>query len=361
MSGAAWAGASPFGPGSPGFQPAKAKVEAKAEATEAKAGATQEEPKEASGNEEAETKDDKPAIEAVPASALAAKEEAATEEAATATPEAATAKEEPSAPDKEVDAVAPVAAAAAAYVDDEPITPSSSSALPWLLAGGLAIGGVLFFMMSGGDEPKPEKAAIAASATKDTQKSETPVVDDSPALAAPEDNTGPTDPAEAGQGRDAGTSDTGVPAANDETAADTGAAQAPVPEPEPEPAVEAPKPAPDPAPAAKKKKKTKKTKKPAASSSPEPAPAKPAPAGPSADELLSEARKASLGGNQSEAYKLAKQSYTKKSSTAAAQIMALSACKMGDKAKAKAALKRLPASKHASVKKVCEQRGVDLG
>ena len=82
--------------------------------------------------------------------------------------------------------------------------------------------------------------------------------------------------------------------------------------------------------------------------------------GPSADELLSDARKASLGGDASQAYKLAKQSYAKKKSAAAAQVMAISACKMGDAGKAKAAYKKLPAAKKGAVEKVCEQRGVAL-
>ena len=76
--------------------------------------------------------------------------------------------------------------------------------------------------------------------------------------------------------------------------------------------------------------------------------------------MLSEARKAGLGGSASEAYRLAKDSYRKKRSAAAAQLMAISACKMGDAGKAKSAYKRLPDAKKGAVEKVCEQRGVSL-
>lgn len=169
-----------------------------------------------------------------------------------------------------------------------------------------------------------------------------------------EDDAAEADQAEAAQGEAAESADAAAEAGAADAAADAGAADGsdeavvedepePDDEPEPEPELEA-----DPEPAATPvKKKRKKKKKPAAPSK-------------SASELLADARSAQIGKNYSKAYKLAKQSYSASPSQAAAQLMGVAACKMGDASKAKSAYAKLSGSKKSALKNVCASAGIDL-
>ena len=84
-----------------------------------------------------------------------------------------------------------------------------------------------------------------------------------------------------------------------------------------------------------------------------------APAGADADALLADARKASMSGDLNKAYKLAKQSYAAKKSADALKVMAVSACKMGSKSKAKSAYAKMTSGKDA-VKSLCSSHGIQL-
>lgn len=76
--------------------------------------------------------------------------------------------------------------------------------------------------------------------------------------------------------------------------------------------------------------------------------------------LLEDARKASLVGNATQAYELAKKSYEVDRNVAALQLMGVSACKMGDTAKAKSAYKKLEASRQNQLKGMCAEKGIIL-
>jgi hypothetical protein len=76
--------------------------------------------------------------------------------------------------------------------------------------------------------------------------------------------------------------------------------------------------------------------------------------------LLEDARKASLAGNATQAYELAKKSYEVDRNVAALQLMGVSACKMGDTAKAKSAYKKLEASRQNQLKGMCAEKGIIL-
>lgn len=81
-----------------------------------------------------------------------------------------------------------------------------------------------------------------------------------------------------------------------------------------------------------------------------------------ARDLLQKAREASLGGDQSTAYKLAKDSYANNPSTAALQLMGLAACKMSRRSSAKAAYRRMRKPEHKRLlHQVCASNGIDLG
>src|SRR5690606_12252504 len=75
-------------------------------------------------------------------------------------------------------------------------------------------------------------------------------------------------------------------------------------------------------------------------------------AGASADELLAEARKASLGGDTKLAYTLAERSYQAKASEDAALLMGITSCKRDDARRAKKAYAKL-SSKRAELEKLC--------
>ncbi len=77
-------------------------------------------------------------------------------------------------------------------------------------------------------------------------------------------------------------------------------------------------------------------------------------------ELLQQARAASLGGNASKAYKLAKQSYKIDKNSKALQLMGVSACKMGDEKKAKSVYAKVSGGTKKAMASICSKNGVDL-
>lgn len=118
------------------------------------------------------------------------------------------------------------------------------------------------------------------------------------------------------------------------------------------------------APTGSRKRKRGKRRRSSGKSSSEPAAAPPPPPPPepgaNPDDLLKEARKASLTGNATQAYKLAKQAYSIKKSQAALEVMGVAACKMGDAGKAKSAYKKLSGKKKDNLAKVCSSKGITL-
>lgn len=78
-----------------------------------------------------------------------------------------------------------------------------------------------------------------------------------------------------------------------------------------------------------------------------------------ADALLSEAQGLQIS-NPTKAYELAKQSYAAKRSQTAAAVMAFTACRMGDAAKAKYALSKLRGSKREQMAEQCRKKGLDV-
>ena len=85
----------------------------------------------------------------------------------------------------------------------------------------------------------------------------------------------------------------------------------------------------------------------------------PAPAGPSASELLDQARKKTYTA-PAEAYSLAKQAYSKKRSQDALFVMGNAACRAGNAANAKKAYNKLKGSKKAQIAKICGDKGITL-
>jgi hypothetical protein len=86
------------------------------------------------------------------------------------------------------------------------------------------------------------------------------------------------------------------------------------------------------------------------------------PAAPKGDPvaLLEDARKASIANNATQAYELARKSYEIDKTVAALKLMGLSACKMGDPAKAKSAYKKLDATLQKQLQSVCADNGITL-
>ena len=108
---------------------------------------------------------------------------------------------------------------------------------------------------------------------------------------------------------------------------------------------------------------TKKPVKPVVPKTPvEPKPKVPKPEVPKGDPvaLLEDARKASLAGNATQAYDLARKSYDVDRNVSALQLMGVSACKMGDTAKAKSAYKKLEASRQKQLQAMCAEKGIML-
>jgi hypothetical protein len=119
----------------------------------------------------------------------------------------------------------------------------------------------------------------------------------------------------------------------------------------------------------KKKKKGKPSPPPDAGDDPTPPPPKApeAPPKPSkaakkarAKELLTEARKASMKGEYGKAWRLASESYSLARNVATLQVMGVAACKMGDRAKASKAYRKLPEAKRGSLASVCSSNGITL-
>lgn len=141
---------------------------------------------------------------------------------------------------------------------------------------------------------------------------------------------------------------------------------------EAEEAVEEPaeEPAPKPAPTPTENKKRGPSKKnsakqttttttssnagPEASNKPKPPPSK------SAADLLRDAKKANAAGQSSKAYSLASQSYQKKGTSDAAEVMVLAACKMKNTGKARSALNKVKLLKRRDLKQRCKSMGVKL-
>ena len=76
--------------------------------------------------------------------------------------------------------------------------------------------------------------------------------------------------------------------------------------------------------------------------------------------LLEDARKASVANNATQAYDLARKSYDIDRNGAALKLMGLSACKMGDQAKAKSAYRKLDATLQKQLQSVCSANGIQL-
>lgn len=104
---------------------------------------------------------------------------------------------------------------------------------------------------------------------------------------------------------------------------------------------------------------TKKKKKPPKPKAPPASPPPPKDTGPSADELLAEARKLSFR-DPAAGYKLAKQAYGKKPSQKALATMGSAACRMGDKSKAKSAFNKLRGGAKEDLRASCVERGISL-
>ncbi|MBL4687685.1 MAG: FHA domain-containing protein [Nannocystaceae bacterium] len=121
----------------------------------------------------------------------------------------------------------------------------------------------------------------------------------------------------------------------------------------PAPAVVPPTPKPSNNNTKKKKKKPPKPKAPPANPPP------PKDTGPTADELLAEARKLSFR-DPVAGYKLAKQAYAKKPSQKALATMGSAACRMGDKSKAKSAFNKLRGAAKEDLRGTCASRGITL-
>lgn len=192
----------------------------------------------------------------------------------------------------------------------------------------IAVGVGGYFALGGGDEV-PKKPAPVTQAPADAP--ETPPPEITPPATPPE--TPPADPtvAEAVDSEGADPDD-GATATDGDTP----------------PPIET---TPTKEPATKKKPPTT-TKKPPVDK----------PAAPQGDpkELLDRARKASVDGNSAQAYKLAKESYAIEKSAEALKMMGVSACKMGDAAKAQAAYNKVDASTKKALTIVCGQKGVEL-
>jgi len=139
----------------------------------------------------------------------------------------------------------------------------------------------------------------------------------------------------------------------------------PIAQPEPQdppPPVDASTGEPDPTPVEQPIKKPVKPVVPKTTPPTEPRPKPPKVEEPKGDPvaLLEDARKASLAGNATQAYELARKSYEVDRNVSALQLMGVSACKMGDTGKAKAAYKKLEASRQKQLQAMCQEKGIIL-
>jgi predicted component of type VI protein secretion system len=190
-----------------------------------------------------------------------------------------------------------------------------------LLAAVIAIGAFLAMNQGNGDTP-PEDKQVA-------KQPEPLPTTTGPVSTGPEVVPEPVpDPAETGVAADAGA------AADTDAATDAGELVA-------ETGVEEPEPEPDPEPKPKQPKQPKQPKLPP-------------------DQALAEARKASLQGNNTKAYALAKDAYDQNQNGDALNLMGVAACKMGSATKAKAAHRKMTASDKDKLEKLCSSVGVEL-
>lgn len=188
-----------------------------------------------------------------------------------------------------------------------------------LLAAVIGIG--VFLMMNKGDGEKPDDKPQVAKQPEPAPTTAGPTT--TAAEVVPEPDTGVVEPADTGAAADAG-----APANTDdgELVAETG--------------VEEPEPTPDPDPTPKPKPVNKPKLPP--------------------DQALAEARKASLQGNNTKAYSLAKDAYDQNQNGDALNLMGVAACKMGSASKAKAAHRKMTAADKDKLQKLCSSVGVEL-
>lgn len=208
----------------------------------------------------------------------------------------------------------------------------------WLVVGVAAlalIGGGIFLAASnkGGDETEAaDKSDAAKTPPPSTSGSDSGSGPDA-STGAPATTTGPVEPPPADTGEpDLVVEDGSEPAPS----SDDGVVEEPEPDPvEPKPKPDSTKPKSDPKPDAPK---------------------------PKVDpvQALADARKASMAGNPSQAYKLAKSAYDAGAGNEAAVLMTISACKMGSASKAKSAYKKVASKDQGSLQKVCSPLGIEL-
>lgn len=247
---------------------------------------------------------------------------------------------------------------------EAPEEKTSKAAVFLVLIAAVVLGGVVWFALSRGNKDAESEGGKAVA----SEKADTPAAEagteEQPEVVPAAETEGAQEP-EAEGGEDEPAQEGGVaeeeggaePAAEGGEAIPDAEGGEEVPDAEggeevPEPAAEGGE-TPEVPPAPKQPVKKKKKKKAGAGNPP------PAPAG-DPDKLLGDARKASMGGNASKAYKLAKQAYGINGSSEALQLMGVSACKMGDSGKAKAAYKKLSGSKKKSLKSLCSSKGIEL-
>lgn len=233
-----------------------------------------------------------------------------------------------------------------------------------LIAGGLVVIGALalgaFWLASTGNAPPGAKVADANPTASAEQAAESSPSDHAangevPAAIDPDDDevVEAVEPAEPG-GDDASDVEAVDPDSQDEAVV---AIEAPEDDDPPEPTPEAR------APKSSSPKTT--SRKPSSSASSRPrssdSPPKPPPAPPvDVDQLLTDARQASMKNQPAKAYDLARKAYKEKPSQDALTVMATSACKMGDTAKAKFAINKLSSSRKDDAKRMCELMGVSI-
>lgn len=192
----------------------------------------------------------------------------------------------------------------------------------------LGIGFLVFKMMGSGETPAKKDGTVATSSPADTKPPTKAITPPPPDPIPP---TPPPDPTAAVADPSAG--DTPP----DPSAGDDPPVEEPTKKPKPPPEV---KTTPKPPPEVKKKPEVPKGDPVA---------------------LLEDARKAVIANNNTQAYELARKSYEIDRNGAALKIMGVSACKMGDAAKAKSAYKKLDASLQKQLQSVCQEKGITLG
>jgi hypothetical protein len=209
----------------------------------------------------------------------------------------------------------------------------------------LAVGGVSLWLIGGNNDRSGSKPAVAdASPGTHNEQPSAPPEPEPDAMVAPDPLGAGTetagDSAAIAEAADEGTDSDPViedDAYDSGTETETGA----------EALVEDPdeKPAPAPKPVAKPKPKAE------SKSGPPKLPP---------DEALAAARKASLTGNNKQAYALAKDAYDQNKSSEALSVMGVAACKMRNENKAKAAYKKMSSKDKQTLEKICEPLGIEF-